>query len=53
MKNEEVKQPPLQNDMDPYAPSLVQDLLGGSNEWRNIQDIIKLTLKAVCEVVRT
>ena len=27
--------------------------MGGSNEWRNIQDIIKLTLKAVCEVVRT
>ena len=40
-------------DMDPYAPSIVQDLLAGTNEWRNIQDIIKLTLKAVCEVVRT
>ena len=41
------------SDMDPYAPSIVQDLLAGANEWRNIQDIIKLTLKAVCEVVRT
>ena len=40
-------------DMDPYAPSIVQDLLTGANEWRNIQDIIKLTLKAVCDVVRT
>lgn len=39
--------------MDPYAPSVVQDLLTGANEWRNIQDIIKLTLKAVCDVVRT
>ena len=43
----------LSADMDPYAPSIVQDLLTGANEWRNIQDIIKLTLKAVCEVVRT
>ena len=39
--------------MDPYAPSIVQDLLDGGNEWRNIQDIIKLTLKAVCDVVRS
>ena len=39
--------------MDPYAPSIVQDLLTGGSEWRNIQDIIKLTLKAVCDVVRT
>ena len=43
----------LQPDMDPYAPSIVQDLLAGGNEWRNIQDIIKLTLKAVCDVVRS
>jgi hypothetical protein len=43
----------LDSDMDPYAPSIVQDLLAGANEWRNIQDIIKLTLKAVCDVVRT
>eukprot|EP00354_Favella_ehrenbergii_P001641 CAMPEP_0170459302 /NCGR_PEP_ID=MMETSP0123-20130129/6048_1 /TAXON_ID=182087 /ORGANISM="Favella ehrenbergii, Strain Fehren 1" /LENGTH=250 /DNA_ID=CAMNT_0010723867 /DNA_START=428 /DNA_END=1181 /DNA_ORIENTATION=+ len=27
--------------MDPYAPSVVQDLLTGANEWRNIQDIIR------------
>ena len=40
-------------ELDPYAPSLVQDLLTGANEWRNIQDIIKLTLKAVCDVVRS
>ena len=43
----------LNPDMDPYAPSIVQDLLAGTNEWRNIQEIIKLTLKAVCDVVRT
>ena len=26
----------LQPDMDPYAPSIVQDLLAGASEWRNI-----------------
>lgn len=39
--------------MDPYAPTIVQDLLSGGNEWRNIQDIIKLTLKATCDVIRS
>jgi len=41
-------------DLDPYAPSIAQDLLSASssNEWRNIQDIVKLTLKAICDVVR-
>ena len=28
-------------------PNIVQDLLNGTEEWRNIQDIIKLTLKAL------
>ena len=26
----------LQADLDPYAPSIVQDLLAGTHEWRNI-----------------
>ena len=45
---------------DPYAPSLVNDLLtggsnisGGNNEWREIPDIVKLTFKAICDVVRS
>jgi len=42
-----------QHDLDPYAPSIVQDLLTGSNDWKNIQDIVKLTLKALCDVVRS
>jgi hypothetical protein len=25
-----------QEQMDPYAPTIVQDLLSGGNEWRNI-----------------
>ncbi len=39
--------------MDPYAPTIVQDLLSGSsNDWKNIQDIVKLTFKAICDVLR-
>ena len=41
------------HDYDPYAPAIVQDLLHGTNEWKNIQDIVKLTFKAVCDVVRS
>lgn len=35
-----------------YFPSIVEDLLSGKEEWRNIQEIIKMTMKAMCEVVR-
>ena len=31
---------------------IVEDLLSGQNEWRNIQDIIRLTFKALTDVVR-
>jgi len=39
--------------LDPYAPALVYDLLQGKNEWKNIQDIVKLTFKAVCDTVKS
>lgn len=39
--------------VDPYAPSIVQDLLAGSTDWKNIQDIVKLTLKAIADVLRS
>ena len=38
---------------DPFAPTLVYDLLQGKNEWKNIQDIVKLTFKAVCDTVKS
>jgi hypothetical protein len=38
-------------ETDPYAPVLVNDLLNGLNEWRNIQDIIRITFKALTDVV--
>lgn len=39
-------------DLDPYSPVIVEDLLQGVNEWRNIQDIIRLTFKALTDVVK-
>lgn len=30
-----------------YFPNIVQDLISGKEEWRNIQDIVKMTLKAL------
>ena len=41
------------NCNDPFAPTLVYDLLQGKNEWKNIQDIVKLTFKAVCDTVKS
>lgn len=35
-----------------YFPNIVEDLLSGKEEWRNIQEIIKLTLKALCDVIK-
>ena len=38
---------------DPLQPAIAQDLLANSaNEWRSVQDIVKLTLKALTDVVR-
>ena len=37
---------------DVYSPAIVDDLLHGVNEWRNIQDIVRLTFKALSDVVR-
>ena len=44
--------PPRFYESDPYAPLIVDDLLKGLNEWRNIQDIVRLTFKALSDVVR-
>ncbi|EAR84714.1 hypothetical protein TTHERM_00637160 (macronuclear) [Tetrahymena thermophila SB210] len=39
-------------DTDAYSTMIVEDLLQGANEWRNIQDIIRLTLRALTDVVK-
>ena len=40
---------PLQNDAnyDPNHPSIIEELLSQDHEWTNIQEVIKLTFKAV------
>ncbi|CAG9326047.1 unnamed protein product [Blepharisma stoltei] len=37
---------------DPFSTVIVDDLLQGLNEWRNIQDIVRLTVKALTDVVK-
>ena len=38
---------------DIYSVTIVEDLLQGTNEWRSIEDILRLTLKALTDVVKT
>ena len=38
---------------DVYSVTIVEDLLQGTNEWRSIEDILRLTLKALTDVVKT
>ena len=42
----------VEQETDPYSPVIVDDLLNGLNEWRNIQDIVRLTFKALSDVVK-
>ena len=37
---------------DPYSPSIVEDLLNSVSEWRPVQDIIRLTFKALSDLVK-
>ncbi|MDR3548156.1 MAG: hypothetical protein P4M11_07835 [Candidatus Pacebacteria bacterium] len=39
-------------ETDPYSPVIVQELLQGGTEWTQIHDIVKLTLKAVLDVLK-
>lgn len=43
----------LRSDEDPYQPQLTNDLLQGKNEWKNIQEIVKLTFKAIADTVKS
>ena len=38
---------------DPYSPVLVEDLINGLNDWRSVQDIVRLTFKALSDVVKS
>ncbi|KAL4493978.1 hypothetical protein ABPG72_021995 [Tetrahymena utriculariae] len=41
-----------ESEVDPFSVVLVEDLLSGTNDWRNVQDIIRLTFKALTDVVK-
>ena len=36
---------------DPYLPSLANNLLSGHSEWRNIDDIIRITFKSIIDAI--
>ena len=38
---------------DPLQPALVEELLKGQVEWRNIQDIIRVSFRALTDTVRS
>ena len=39
-------------DTDPYSPVIVEDMLGSLNEWRNVQDVVRITFKAITDIVK-
>lgn len=39
-------------DANPYAPVVVEDLLEGVNDWRSVSDVVRLTFKALSDVVK-
>lgn len=38
---------------DPYSTRIVDDMLNNLSEWRNIDDIVRLTFKAMTDVLKT
>ena len=52
---------PINDDKDAYSMVIVEDLLHviiylymkqGVNNWPNVQDIVRLTLKAITDVIK-
>ena len=35
------------------SPPVVDELLEGLNDWRNVQDIVRLTFKALSDVIKS
>lgn len=40
-------------DLDSYAPLLLEDLLSGQHDWRPVPDIVRLSFKALVDVLAT
>ena len=37
---------------DPYQPSIVEELLKGQVEWRNIQDIVRVSFRSLTDTIK-
>jgi hypothetical protein len=37
---------------DPGSPEIIQEIIDAGDEWGEVQDIVALTFKAVCHVLR-
>ena len=40
-------------DLDSYAPLLLEDLLSGQHDWRPVPDIVRLSFKALVDLLAT
>jgi hypothetical protein len=45
--------PISRGEPNPYAPVVVENLVEDFNEWRNVTEVVRLTFKALSDVVRT
>ena len=36
---------------DPYIPSIANNLLSGNSEWRNIDEVIRITFKSIIDAI--
>ena len=47
---------PLSRGADPEHPAscgIIEDLLSGLNEWRNVQDIVRLSIRALADLAKS
>ena len=42
----------FESSTDPYSSAIVDDLISGASDWRNVQDVVRLTFKALSDVVK-
>jgi hypothetical protein len=41
-----------ESEFERTSTHLVEDLLKGGNEWKKVEDIVRLTIKALTDVVK-
>jgi hypothetical protein len=40
-------------ESDPYMPTIAEDLLQTTSDWRNVQDIVRLSFKSLIDVLKS